>query len=114
MNEQPLTQEYCLQLIEDYKNGKADGTTHKYCELATFLDVNPVTISRWRAVRKMSEKTMRQIAFFCCKSAGGSVRNEDTEDKTAAKISAILDAIMVSDMCAECKIKAYNIIKGIE
>jgi hypothetical protein len=70
MNEQPLTQEYCLQLIEDYKNGKADGTPHKYCELATFLDVNPVTISRWRAGRKMSEKTMRQIAFFCRKSAG--------------------------------------------
>lgn len=114
MDEPKLTQEYCLRLIDDYINGRADGSRHTNKELAVFLDVNPVTILKWRAESRMSDKTMRQIAFFCRKPAGGSVRNENTEDKTAAKISAILDSIMVSDMCAECKIKAYNIIKGIE
>lgn len=113
MDKQELTQEYCLRLIEDYVNGRADGKHHKYKELATFLDVNPVTISRWRGGRKMSEKTMRQIEFFCRKTNGGIIHNESEDGRQLVSVAELLDAIMASDLCDGCKVKAYAIIKGM-
>ena len=112
MNSQELTQEYCLRLIEDYINGRADGKRHKYRELATFLDVNPVTISRWRSGRKMAEKTMRQVVFFCRKT-DNTVHNKSENGRQLVSVAELLDAIMASDLCDGCKVKAYAIIKGM-
>lgn len=113
MDEPKLTQEYCLRLIDDYINGRADGSRHTNIELATFLDVNPVTISKWRSGSRMAEKTMRQVAFFCRNLKGNAIHNESEGDRQLVSIAELLDAIMASDLCDGCKVKAYAIIKGM-
>ena len=111
---EPITQEQCLQLIDDFLQGKADGKRHLAKELATLLDVNPVTISRWKQGKNMSIKTMKAIEFFCRKQITSESSNKEPSTSLAEDqdiIRKILDLIMSSDMCDGCKIKAYNLIK---
>ena len=117
-NLEPITQEQCLNLIDDFLQGRADGKRHLAKELATLLDVNPVTISRWKKGKNMSTKTMRAIEFFCRKQATSESDVTETKNSSLPIMEdqditrKILDAIMSSDMCDACKIKAYNIIKS--
>lgn len=109
--QESITQEQCLILIDDYLQGRADGKKHLAKELADLLDVNPVTISRWKAGKNMSIKTMRAIEFFCRKQF---IKSPETDQEITASLQRIIDAIMSSDMCDACKVKAFNIIKGVK
>ena len=114
--QESITQEQCLILIDDYLQGRADGKRHLAKELADLLDVNPVTISRWKSGKNMSIKTMRAIEFFCRKQIvkKEEMQSYETDQETTTSLQRIIDAIMSSDMCDGCKVKAFNIIKGVK
>jgi DNA-binding XRE family transcriptional regulator len=93
-------------------------------ELAKLLQVVPNTITNWMNGGKISDKHKARIKAVCCNPAPNNrlvsvnenqeiaIPKESSSSNLDNAINGILDAIMASDMCDGCKIKAYNIIKG--
>lgn len=95
----------------------------KQNRLAKLLQVSANTITNWMNGGVISERHRARIFQLCGKPKDEptvAVRKEHTEGNAQeirrasfVDLSVILDAIMSSDMCDGCKIKAYNIIKGV-
>lgn len=112
--------ETCLKIIEEYINGKATDGRHFAKELADILGISEVTLSRWRNRKiQISAAYRRQIPFICrtadtalaINHSAASVHGDAIVNEGNANLDEIVSQIMESDMCPECKIKAYNIIK---
>ena len=100
----------------------------KQNRLAELLQVSEGSITNWMNGRPISEKHKARIRALCSQPASNPMftdfsaidqgLTQPIQSKQISKckyyidILAILDDIMASDMCQDCKIKAYNIIKA--
>lgn len=108
-----------LEVIKEYM----EQHEIKQNRLATLLQVSANTITNWMNGGVISERHRARIFQLCGKPKEEqvvTVRKENIEGgaqeirkASFVDLSTILDAIMSSDMCDGCKIKAYNIIKGV-
>ena len=112
--------ETCLKIIEDYLNGNANNGRHLAKELASLLGITTVTLSRWRNRKTpISTAFKRQIPFLCrtansaiaINNSPASINGDATTFIHSQDIlDTIISEIMASDMCSDCKVKAFNIL----
>jgi transcriptional regulator with XRE-family HTH domain len=95
----------------------------KQNRLAKLLQVSANTITNWMNGGVISDRHRVRIFQLCGKPKEEQVAiihkgnadsgQQDQPKTTLVGLSTILDAIMSSDMCDGCKVKAYAIIKHI-
>ena len=79
-------------------------------EMADRLEIQQGTLSNWINGNNGINPSCRERIKFICR--GIIVQNEQNAEAESLK-RKIMARIMESDMCADCKIKAYNLIKDI-
>ena len=80
-------------------------------EMADRLEIQQGTLSNWITGNNGIAPSCQERIKFICR---GVIQQDEANAERQRIIQEITSRIMGSDMCAECKIKAYNIIKGIE
>jgi predicted transcriptional regulator len=80
-------------------------------EMADRLEIQQGTLSNWITGNNGIAPSCQERIKFICR---GVIQQGEANAERQRIIQEITSRIMGSDMCADCKIKAYNIIKGIE
>ena len=112
--------ETCLKIIEDYLNGNASDGRHLAKELASLLGITTVTLSRWRNRKTPISTAFRRQIPFLCRTANSAIAinnssasvngNAITIIHSQEILDKIISEIMASDMCSDCKVKAFSIV----